>query len=140
MKQVVHKIASLSMALLVLFSTLSFSVDMHYCMGHLVDFSLFDDVKTCSMQMGKSESPNDYNMMEMKMDCCSDVQLNKVGQDDLKISFDTISFDQQVFITSFVYSYLELFADELTKKVRFENYSPPPLIRDTLVLDQTFLI
>lgn len=128
------------MALLVLFSTLSFSVDMHYCMGHLVDFSLFDDVKTCSMQMETSDSSSMDTSMEMAMDCCSDVQLNKVGQDDLKISFDTISFDQQVFLTSFVCTYLNLYAEERTDKVRFEDYSPPLLIRDTLILDQTFLI
>lgn len=128
------------MALLVLFSTLSFSVDMHFCMGHLVDFSLFDDVKTCSMQMQSSESSSMYATMEMAKDCCSDVQLNKMGQNDLKISFDTISFDQQVFLTSFVYAYLDLLKDELNDKVRFEDYSPPPLIRDTLILDQTFLI
>ncbi|WP_419213714.1 HYC_CC_PP family protein [Maribacter sp. X9] len=140
MKRVVHKIASLSMALLVLFSTLSFSVDMHYCMGDLVDFSLFDDVKTCSMQMDASESSSMDTTMEMAMDCCSDVQLNKVGQDDLKISFDTISFDQQVFLTSFVYTYFNLYAEEVTDKVRFEDYAPPLLIRDTLILDQTFLI
>ncbi len=34
------------MALIVLFSTMSFSVDIHYCGDHLVDFSLSEKVDT----------------------------------------------------------------------------------------------
>ena len=45
MREVFRKIASVSVALLVLFSTMSFSVDMHYCGDHLVDFSFSDSVE-----------------------------------------------------------------------------------------------
>lgn len=140
MKHAVNKIASSVMALIVLFSTLSFSVDMHYCGNHLVDFSFYGKVEMCLMQNEKSVSANKCPMMDMKMACCSDVHLTKVGQDDLKISFDRISFDQQVFVTSFIYACSDLFEGYANELVLFKEYSPPPLLRDVQILDQTFLI
>lgn len=128
------------MALMVLFSTMSFSVDMHFCGNHLVDFSIFGNVDTCMMQLEKSKDVNKCLMMDMKMDCCSDVELSYQGQDDLKISFDKIALDQQVFAATFIYSYIHLFEGYAQDIVLFKDYSPPRLIRDTLILDQTFLI
>lgn len=128
------------MALMVLFSTMSFSVDMHYCGDHLVDFSLFDKVDTCTMKAEPSKSSSACATMEMEMDCCSDIEVTIEGQNDLKPSFNQLTFEQQVFVTSFVYSYVNLFEgiDELISP--FKDYSPPPLIRDIQILDQTFLI
>ncbi len=128
------------MALIVLFSTMSFSVDMHYCGDHLVDFSLFDNVDTCMMKAEMSKSSSECAVMEMDMDCCTDVEVVLEGQDDLKISFDQLTFDQQVFVASFVYAYINRFEGLDQNDVPFKDYSPPPLIRDIQILDQTFLI
>ncbi|MGB5436356.1 MAG: hypothetical protein WBM98_10745 [Maribacter sp.] len=128
------------MALIVLFSTMSFSLDMHFCGDHLVDFSFFDHVDNCMMKSQMSKSPRECTMMDMDMDCCTDVEVVLQGQDDLKISFDQITFDQQVFIASYVYSYINLFEGFDQHVVPFKDYSPPPLIRDLQILDQTFLI
>ena len=128
------------MALLVLFSTMSFSVDMHYCGDHLVDFSLTEKVDSCTMKAEMSNSSSECAAMEMEMDCCSDVELVMEGQDDLKISMDQLSLDQQVFVASFVYSYAHLFEGLAENVIPFRDYSPPPLIRDIQILDQTFLI
>ena len=130
------------MALLVLFSTMSFSVDMHYCGDHLVDFSFFNNVDTCMMKAEMSKSSSDCAMMDMDMDmdCCTDMEFILEGQDDLKISFDQFTFDQQLFVTSFVYAYINLFEGLDKNMVPFKDYWPPPLIRDVQILDQTFLI
>lgn len=128
------------MALLLLFSTMSFSVDMHYCGDHLVDFSLFEKVETCMMKFEMSKSSNECALMEMEMNCCSDVELIIDGQDELKISFDQLNFDQQLFVASFIYTYINLLDGFDEKVIPFKEYSPPPLIRDVQVLDQTFLI
>ena len=138
MKETLRKITSILMALVVLFSTLSFSVDMHYCGDHLVDFSLFDKVDTCTMKAGISKSSSACAVMAM--DCCSDIEVTIEGQDDLKIAFEQFTFEQQLFITSFVYSYINLFEGLDENVVTFKEYSPPPLIRDIPILDQTFLI
>lgn len=128
------------MAFLVLFSTLSFSVDMHYCGDHLVDFSFSETLDTCMMKAEMSKPSNECAELEMDMDCCSDVVVSMEGQDDLKISFDKLSFDQQLFIASFVYSYINLFEGLDANVVPFKDYAPPPLIRDVQILDQTFII
>ncbi|MDC6405705.1 MULTISPECIES: HYC_CC_PP family protein [Maribacter] len=140
MKASIYKIAAIAMALLVLFSTMSFTVDMHYCGDHLVDFSLSRNVDTCLMNAKMTKSPSDCPMMEMKMDCCSDEEVVFEGHDDLKLSMDHFSFDQHVFIVSFVYAYISLFEGFEADEVYFKDYSPPPLIRDVQVLHQTFLI
>jgi hypothetical protein len=140
MKETFRKIASTIMALIVLFSTMSFSLDMHFCGDHLVDFSLFESVDTCMMKAETTKSSSECALMDMEMDCCTDVEVVLQGQDDLKISFDQITFDQQVFVASFVYSYINLFEGFDENIVPFKEYSPPPLIRDIQILDQTFLI
>ncbi len=128
------------MALIVLFSTMSFSVDMHYCGDHLVDFSLSEKVDTCMMKAELSKSSSECAVMDMEMDCCSNVEIVIEGRDDLKISFDQLTFDQQLFVASFVYTYINLFERFDENIIPFKDYSPPPLIRDIQILDQTFLI
>jgi len=142
MKEALHKVTSIVMALIVLLSTMSFSVDMHYCGDHLVDFSMFDKVDTCMMKAEKSKSSSSCEIAEMEteMNCCSDIEVTIEGQDNLKISFDQLTFDQQQFVFSFAYSFVSLFeaADEYITP--FRDYVPPPLLRDVQILDQTFLI
>lgn len=139
MKETFGKITAFLMALMVLFSTMSFSVDMHFCGDHLVDFSFAEKVDTC-MMTEMSKSSGECTVMEMEMDCCSDVEVTMEGQNDLKISFNQLTFDQQVFVASFVYSYIDLFEGIDENIVPFKDYSPPPLIRDVQILDQSFLI
>ncbi|GGG42806.1 hypothetical protein GCM10011414_10520 [Croceivirga lutea] len=119
---------------------MSFSVDMHYCGDHLVDFSFSDSADTCMMKAEMSKSSTECAVMEMKMDCCTDVQIVLEGQDDLKVSFDQLTIDQQLFVASFVYSYINLFEGYDDIIIPFKDYSPPPLIRDVQLLHQTFLI
>ncbi|HMB61500.1 MAG TPA: hypothetical protein VKN36_00405 [Eudoraea sp.] len=140
MKDTFRKITSSVMAVIVLLSTMSFSVDLHYCGDHLVDFSIYDSVNTCMMEAKTSKSSGECAVMEMDMDCCTDVEVVLEGQDDLKISLDQLTFDQQLFVVSFVYSYINRFEGCDENIVPFKDYSPPPLIRDVQLLDQTFLI
>ena len=49
MNQVFHKIMSLVMAFVVLFSTMSFTVNMHYCGDTLVETAIFQKAKGCGM-------------------------------------------------------------------------------------------
>lgn len=128
------------MALLVLFSTLSFSGGMHFCGDSLVDFALFESVDTCGMKAGPAKASASCEMLEIDMDCCSDMAFVVEGQQELNLSFDSLAFDQQVFVTSFVYTYLGLFEGPSEESPHFRDYAPPPLIRDVQILDQTFLI
>ena len=140
MKAAFHKIVSITMSLVVLFSTMSFSVDMHFCGEHLVDFSLSDKVDTCMMAADMSKTNSSCATMDMEMNCCSDIEVVIEGQDDLKIAFDQLTFDQQQFLVSFTTAYINIFEGLDENVIPYRDYAPPPLIRDVQILDQTFLI
>lgn len=128
MKQFIHQILSSLMALLVLASTVSWTVDKHICMGRVMDISLFSHADDCGMDM------------DMEKSCCDDESFTVQGQDDLKISLENFDLDQQIFLVSFVQTYFHLFEIDSEEPCTFSEYNPPPLIRDVQVLDQTFLI
>ena len=140
MKEKLHKSGAVTMALLLLFSTLSFSMDMHYCGDHLVDFSLFDKAESCGMMVVAEEAPADCSVIKSGMDCCTDVQILVEGQEDFKVSFDQLSYEQQLFLSSFVYSFIGHIEGIENMSPRDWEYAPPPLIQDVQVLYQTFLI
>ncbi|NKI26613.1 hypothetical protein HCG49_08560 [Arenibacter sp. 6A1] len=138
MKNIFRQIAAFSLALLVLLSTMSFSVDMHFCGKTLVDYSFFDKVDSCGMEM-MQPAANEACSIVID-DCCKEENILVEGQDDLKISFDSLTFQQQVFVIAYSYSFLSLLEGDIKNKVPFGDYTPPLLIRDIHILDETFLI
>ncbi len=138
MKQVLHKIASILMAFTVLFSTLSFTVDKHYCGETLVDVAIFGKAQTCGMEMEQNNSNKDCSIT--KKNCCSEKQEIIKGQDELKISFDTLTFEHQTFIVLFTSSYVSLFENIENKNALYSDYSPPLVVKDIHKLDETYLI
>lgn len=133
MKKAVQKSLSTILALLVLFSTFSFTVDKHFCGSMLVDKAIFSEAKTCGMEMG-SETTNSEDS------CCTNEKTAVEGQDELKISFNSLDFDQQLFLSTLTFSYINLFDGSPIQIVPFKNYTPPLLVADIQVLDQVFLI
>lgn len=139
MKKAFHDIVVFLMAVLVLFSTTSFTVDKHYCGTILVDTSILSEAKTCGMEM-HVESDATSSMTEQGL-CCSNKKISVEGQDELKVSFGSLNLDQQIFLTTFSYSYSNLFRDLSQQQVLpYKNYSPPLLVTDIQVLEQVFLI
>ncbi|MGB5645575.1 MAG: hypothetical protein WBM55_00540 [Muriicola sp.] len=138
MNETVRKIGSLMMALLVLFSTMSFSMDMHFCGDSLVDFKFYQKAETCGMSMDMPM--RDMMSDDMEMHCCSDVEVVLTGQDDLQLSIDQFSFEQQTFILAYTFAYIYLFDKVNDQPIPFKEYSPPILIKDVQLMDQTFLI
>jgi hypothetical protein len=137
MKKVFHKIVSLAMAFVVLFSTMSFTVNMHYCGDTLVETAFFHKAKGCGMEM---EKPSTKSCSITKKSCCDDKQLSVEGQDELQLTVDKISFEQQVFIASFVYTYINLFENIDENVSSFEAYKPPLVVRQIFKIDETYLI
>ena len=125
------------MAFLVLFSTVSFSMDMHFCGDTLVDYSFFDDSADCGMKLmaqEKQECPMSL------MNCCTDHELSQEGQDELALSWNSLDLDQQEFILAFTFSYIDYYTNLPRQTVPFLDYSPPLITYDRQVLWETFLI
>jgi hypothetical protein len=137
LKQVFHKTMSILMAFVVLFSTLSFTLNMHYCGDTLVETTVFYKAKGCGMEMQK---PSTKGCELTKKNCCNDEQLVVDGQDELQLSFDTISLEEHLFIASFVYTYINLFEGFDENVSSYEEYIPPLVIRQLFKLDETYLI
>ena len=137
MNQVFHKIMSLVMAFVVLFSTMSFTVNMQYCGDTLVETAIFQKAKGCGMEM---EKPSTEGCSIMKKNCCADEQLVVNGQDELQLQVDKISFEQQLLIASFVYTYINLFEGFENNLSTYEVYKPPLVIRQIYKIDETYLI
>lgn len=138
MKQVFHKSIAMCMAIVVLMTTTSFTIDMHYCGDTMVDYSFFHKAASCKMQKAALTSSCETPEMKKKS-CCSDEQLIVTGQ-DFKDNFSKLSFEQQVFVASFTYSYISLLEGSISNEVPFVDDSPPFIKRDVQVLHQSFLI
>ena len=137
MKQSYRKISSFLTAIVVLLSTMSFTIDMHYCGDTLVDAAIFEKVGTCGMEM---EGPSIEGCSIAKKDCCNDVQISIDGQDELQLSAYTLTLDQQLFVASFVYSYINLFEGLRETKSLYRDYAPPLVVRQIYKIDETYLI
>lgn len=126
------------MAFVVLCSTTSFAVNMHFCGDHLMDISILGSAKSCGMEAAPATTPSDCSIE--KSDCCSNENIIVNGQKDLKQSVDQLSFQQQLFAVTFYYTYVNLF-EGLDQQINpFQNYSPPLLVTDIQCLDETYLI
>ncbi len=137
MKKAFHKSASFLMAIVVLVSTMSFTIDSHYCGDILVDTSVFQKVKSCGMEM---QNPSTDDCSILKKNCCSEKSEIIKGQDELKLNFDKISFDQQIFVAAFVYTYSHLFPSIEDAKPSLKVYPPPLIVKHIYKLDETYLI
>jgi len=137
MNRIFYKIVSVLMAVIVFMSTISLTIDMHYCGSVLVDTSILNNAESCGMEQ-VSKSSKECSVM--KKNCCSDEQIIIEGQDELKISFDNLSFDQQVFVSSFVYSYINLFEGLKENTSSITEYPPPLIVRPIYKLDEVYLI
>jgi len=154
MKQLSHKITAALMAFVVLFSTMSFTVSMHFCGDDLVGFSLYEKAATCEesehfshceMEMMEASSCQMHDSMEtsceMKKDCCTDTEIQIDSQKDLKNNtLDNLQLNNTVFVVAFVYTYNALFKELETKNNDFLVYHPPPLIKNIYKLDEVYLI
>nr|WP_111309793.1 hypothetical protein [Confluentibacter sediminis] len=125
------------MAFVVLFSTMSFTINMHFCGYTLVETAIFHKAKGCGMEM---ENPSTKGCLITKKNCCDDKQLAIEGQDELQLQVDKFTFEQQLFIASFVHTYVCFFEGLDHNVSTYEEYKPPLVIRHIYKLDETYLI
>ena len=137
MKSELQNIATFLMAMVVLLSTMSFTIDMHYCGSELVDIALIKPAKDCGMEMQKNTSSSEDIM---KSHCCTDEHIVIEGQKELKSSFEKISFHQQALLVSYVYTFFNVFEGLEENIVPFKNYTSPLLVSEIQLENSTFLI
>jgi hypothetical protein len=131
-KTILYKGFSVLLTFLVLFSTVSFTVEKHFCGDVLVDVAMFTETHKCAMEAQE---------ILLKKSCCKDEVDVIKGQKELKFtSFDDLEFVHQQFITALSYTFINLFNGLEQQIVPHKDYSPPNLVADIQVLDQVFII
>ncbi len=130
-----QQLISVTMALLVLISTLSVSIEKHYCGDNLIDVAIFSDAQKCESDVA------DKGTKLMTQSCCKDVVDLLEGQDELSLKkTKVLNTNQKVFIMSFSYVFSGLNYLEAQNNITFKHYTPPKAVRDIQVLNEVFLI
>lgn len=139
MLQVLHKILAIIIAFVVVFSSLSFSVEKHVCMGEVTSTSFFNEADSCGMTSDDCDINKPLETKIQKEKCCNDIYELIQGNQNEQQALNSLELNQLQFILTFTYTYLNLF-EESTDLNIFNIYSPPLVDRDINVLYQTFLI
>ena len=128
------------MALIVLFSSFSFTVHEHFCGGEIADVSYFIETDSCGMEMNVCEINNSSKQEIQKEPCCKDVSKIIEGNSNEQLALQGLEIGQVEFLTAFINSYIHLFESSDTKSASFQEYSPPLVVKDISVLYDTFII
>lgn len=138
MKKILTKISASFLALIVLFSSMSFTVEKHYCGETLVDVSYFGEAESCCAKAMKEMDHKEKK--SQKKGCCSDeVEIIESSTFD-KEKITSFTTQELQFLTFYVFSYINLFQEVDLEKEFYKDFSPPDIVQDIQVLHETFLI
>lgn len=131
MKILLQKIFSFTLSLLVLFSTLSFTVEKHFCGDFLVDISFKGVTSKCEMVHSEQNKSN----------CCKDEVVILEGQDILQQQvLKDVTFKTQQFLVAYIDYSIEKNNFSNNENFYFETTPPPKLSKKFQVCYQCFLI
>lgn len=130
-----RSILSIALALLVLISSTSFMVGMHFCGGHVQDIALFSKAEPCMMEL---KTPPCHKQAEP---CCDDETVVHKGQEFKAqaaqphlLAPSPIDIEQPQVLIS------EIIPSSAVSKVKYLNYDPPLPLQDLVVEHHVFLI
>lgn len=137
MKEFIKKISVTILSFIVLFSSMSFTVEKHYCGETLVDVSYFGKAEGCGMDGMRMN----FEQAEKKMKkCCkNETELIKTSDFD-KEKPVTLQQPSIEFVAFFIQSYINLYQETQLEKEYYKDFSPPDVEKDIQILHQTFLI
>lgn len=132
-------ILSVMLALLVLVSSSSFMVNMHFCGGHVQSISLVNEAAPCPMEV--QLPPCHKEMAVKKSGCCEDKHVAFEGKDFNAKVQDFSLLNWQAINWVVTLPIMEVI--QVNEALAFSNHTPykPPIVeRDIPVLVQSFLI
>ena len=138
MKKIISNIAVFFLTVLVLFSSVSFTVEKHLCGGHVFSESFFGNVEKCRMDEGDCKLAEN-NPSYSKKSCCHDeIQFinGSVFEKEPVLKLDN---NQQNFIVFNLFDAV-LFFQKDNSSTQFKNYFPPPNKHNFNILYQVFRI
>nr|WP_236587485.1 hypothetical protein [Marivirga aurantiaca] len=123
-----------------MFSSTSYSLNMHFCMGELDSIALFDSVKGCGMEHQKPDCHKKQATHQLdSKSCCEDQSIEVDAQDEV-LQTTTISVSEFQLVAVAYIVVPELFLQASAQYIPFQDYTPPLIKRDIPVLIQSFLL
>lgn len=136
MVQVIHRITTLGLAVMVLLSTTSFTINKHYCGKILIDVAINNTAKKCAMELYLEKAQSTIT----KPSCCKDEHQVVIGQDELKKNVE-LELNHPNTITSQTYVRLPQPLFLFDYQVLFSgNHDPPEIVSNFQQLYETYLI
>ena len=137
MNLIVKKISAYLLSCIVLFSSMSFAVDEHFCGDQVMDVSYFGNSDDCGME----EVDTNSNITILKANnCCKDEITHfesSLYSSEKPISIHNLASQYLFSNTHYNYSFNRI----KTSRIQYYNdFSPPDIRQDFQVLHQTFLI
>jgi len=138
MKSPIKKISSVILSLMVVFSSMSFIVDEHYCGETLIDFSYFGEANHCGME--EMEMISSENLEIKKRNCCKDSKsVVHTSIFNKEKNFNHKYLDIEIVSTYFYFS-PNIFKNLSVDKDYCKDFPPPDIQQNFQILHQTFLI
>ena len=126
----------MALSFLVLFSTLSLTIEKHFCGDVLVDVAVFTETEKCADDIAVIDAT-----LITKKSCCKDEIDVIEGLNLLTInSFEDLDYLQSQALLYCRFSYINSFEGSLNLVIPPIDYSSPILIKDKQVLNETYLI
>ena len=137
MNATIKKISATFLSLVVMFSSMSFTIDEHFCGSRLMDVSYFGNADNCGMQ---KTCVNSNSPIIKNINCCEDqTTFHEPLIFNIEKSINVQKLDFQVIYCK-GYSYQD-FDKSVFKELEYYKDLPfPYLDLDIQVLYQTFLI
>lgn len=134
----IRRIISGLLVLIVFVGTVGINYDAHYCGGEFIksQLSFLPSELSCGMKIDSKKNCDDSESFSRV--CCSNEHLSFELEEDFNV--DQVAANSFIssftFLTSVITEYE--FVDETTYS--FLGYSPPPLERDIVIFNQSFVI
>ena len=136
----IRTILTLTLALLVVFSSLGMTITQHLCAGEIMATAYFSHSAACDMEKQREILP-DCHKPVMDDDCCQDQTILLEVEDEQQLSPTfKLSVPDMTFIASFAAVWSAFFERYEPAYTFVPDHAPPYLAQDIPVLVQSFLL
>jgi hypothetical protein len=146
------RIISILLIPMMLFASVGYAVDFHYCQGNLKSFSFAGkaaschnavadkSVKTCPFHSADQLANSGISLE--KTACCQNETLQFHSDIDQNLNTSQVSPEHQDVPSVFIISHTDAYKSSsiIHKKLKFLCYKPPSIVADIPVLIQSFLL
>lgn len=136
LKSKLTKVIVLSIAFILLLSSINWKVNFHICGDYVVNYALFVDAESCGMEESISICEYDPENGTLRKTCCTNKDVIISGNDVFRIQNSHVNVDS--------FSPYLISSSSLATSLRFEtaneHYDPPWLIVDHPSVNQVYII